>query len=191
MSAIQSTADLKSSVEEAGALLQDIQDHLGRSLNAEGRVRFPRGYLHSASSHRKQMKFVGDSELRTNLSYLLILVDVYEWLLRRTDLTATAKEMVIKAAIFAHGAVAESILRDAMPSTTAKNKPFGKRVDRLVREGRIEASFAPELNWLWKVRNRMHVFLEPSRAGPDYTLPEHVRARSAVEQLCTQLGANL
>lgn len=50
--------ELEQRAERAGEELQAIQNALGREYVAAARVRFPRGFLTQASSHRARLDFV-------------------------------------------------------------------------------------------------------------------------------------
>ena len=78
---IKNRNDLKRAAEEAGVLLQQIQDYCAaNNLNwaecAEAKVRFPRGFIRTASLQRKRLSFLEGKVLKDNLAYTLILSDV-------------------------------------------------------------------------------------------------------------------
>ena len=113
---ITNDTELETAVYKAGDLLQQIQDYCGRPYKASAKVRFPRGYLRTASEQRGRLHFIDEYDLKTNLAYCLILSDTIHWLLTRTDIAATAKEMLIKLHIFIGGTLIESITTDYLKS---------------------------------------------------------------------------
>lgn len=108
---IESDLELTETIERTGADLQAIQDYVGREFARPCKVRFPRGFIRTADHFRSRLLFVADQTLRQNLSYTLMLHDVQRWILVRTDLTGTLKEMLIKDAIVLLGNVAETLTR--------------------------------------------------------------------------------
>lgn len=79
--AIETLQDLAKATEEAGVLLQQIQNYCEENKLTwtecpEAKVRFPRGFIRTASLQRKRLPFVEDKALRDNLAYTLILSDV-------------------------------------------------------------------------------------------------------------------
>ena len=103
---ITNDAELASAVAEAGSLLQQMQDYAGQQFSPFAQVRFPRGYIRTAEQARDQFPFLPASAFKSNLSYAMMLCDIQQWLLARTDLFGTAKEMVVKLQIFMLGNVA-------------------------------------------------------------------------------------
>ena len=51
-----------------------------------------------------------------------MLSDVYRWMLNRTDLWGTPREMLIKECVCLMGSLVESITKDAMCGICGKNK---------------------------------------------------------------------
>jgi len=128
---INSLKDLKKASEEAGALLQQIHDYCAENNLTwaectEAQVRFPRGFIRTASLQRKRLPFIDDKSLKDNLAYTIILSDVVLWLKLRTDLWGTPKEMLTKLYVFLIGTLCESITKEYLSSTCGKN--FKKRV---------------------------------------------------------------
>ena len=99
VSLIKNDNQLRDAVAVVNEQIQAIQDYLGQGNHVYGKTRFPRGFLRPASHFRSRLGFINDDNLRKNLSYALILSDVFRWITNRTDLTGIAKEMVIKNVI--------------------------------------------------------------------------------------------
>lgn len=54
--AIRSDEELAQKVAEASALLQEIQDYVGRDFSKPVRIRFPRGYLRTAAEAEEESR---------------------------------------------------------------------------------------------------------------------------------------
>jgi hypothetical protein len=185
--AITSANELAQAVSEAGRLLQEIQDYKGRDLDKACRVRFPRGWIRSAAHQRARVAFISDSVLKDNVAYTLILADVLHWHLSRTDITGTAKEMLIKCHMFLLGTVIESVTKICLKGRCGHS--FGKRNEFMLAHQIIGASLKAELDWLWDMRNRMHLFMiERSEYNlSDYTIETHNRSVRAFRELLDSL----
>jgi hypothetical protein len=174
--AITSDDELESKVQEASALLQEIQDYVKRDFTKAAKVRFPRGFLRTAAEARERLPFLERSHFKSNVSYALMLSDVQHWLLARTDISGTAKEMVIKLQIFLLGTVVESITKVYLRGRCGGN--YKRRTEFLVEKQLISPEVKVELDWLWDMRNRMHLFQveEHEWLSTEYSAANHNRA---------------
>ena len=154
---INNTEELKIAVAEAGRLLQEIQDYCGSNEDSNAKVRFPRGYIRTATKARERFAFINDVDLKSNLSYTLMLCDTLRWVIDRTDITATAKEMLIKTTIFLAGAMIESMTKVFLKGKCSKN--YKIRTEYLVKNSIITPGLKTDLDWVWDTRNNMHLFL--------------------------------
>lgn len=189
--AIETDEELAIAVKKAGVLLQDIQDFCGRKNRSDAKIRFPRGYLRTASEQRNRLKFVQSEDLKANLSYTLILTDSILWLLVRTDIAATAKDMLIKMFIFLGGALMEGILSDYLTGVIGKQRSFKKRTKYLLDNDIITQSLHDDLNWVWDLRNNMHLFLLDGREFENsYNASSHVRCANTFKELIKVLDRN-
>lgn len=186
---IQSDEELTAAVQRAGALLQEIQDYAQRDFSKAAKVRFPRGYLRTAAQARSRLGFLQDSNLKSNISYTMMLADVQHWLLARTDISGTAKEMIIKLQLFLLGSIVESITKVYLRGRCGGN--YNRRLDFLVEHGLITTGLRTELVWLWELRNRMHLFqLDNSEwLSTDYTAANNNRGVKAFADLLAVLNA--
>lgn len=178
---------VRSLSDEASAALQGIQNHLGKESHPAGVVQFPRGFLPKASEGRERVGFVSGEPLRTNLSYALMLKGVYDWILVRTDLAATAREMVIKASLFLNGSIAEALLNDTLREVLGRRQKFTSRTTRLRADGAIDEQLEKDLNWLWEQRNRQHLFEIPDREIETYSDADYRRADATIAGLIESL----
>jgi len=185
---IRRDAELRLAVRQTGTLLQDIQDFVGSNSNNEARVRFPRGFIRAAGTHRRRLSFVGDATLASNLAYSLMLSDVYRWLILRTDLSGTARDMLIKAALALGGGIVEAILVEYLTGDVGKRRKFKVRTARLVELGVITDDLRTDLDWLWDMRCRQHIFDVPDWEYDFYEIGHYTRAAHTVSALIESLG---
>lgn len=181
---IETDEELAVAVKKAGVLLQEIQNYCGRENRPDAKVRFPRGYLRKASEQRNRLSFVQSKDLKANLSYTLILTDSVLWLLVRTDISATAKDMLIKMFIFLGGALLEGVLSDYLTDIVGKQRSFRKRTDYLLEHKIISQPLHDDFNWVWDIRNNMHLFLLDGREYENhYNASSHVRCANTFKEL--------
>ena len=188
---INSKADLTKAAEQAGILLQQIQNYLEENdLNwsecPEAKIRFPRGFIRQAGLQRKRLDFLENRALKDNLAYTLILSDVVLWLKIRTDLWGTPKEMLTKLYVFLIGTLVESITKEYLEGICGKN--FKRRNEFLVENGVIDGDLKVDLDWLWDTRNRMHLFqLDTREYENDYDEKCHRRCVKTFRRLLAAL----
>lgn len=156
---VKDDTELELAVYKAGDLLQQIQDYCGRTYKASAKVRFPRGFLRTAGEQRDRLNFIDDKDLKSNLAYCLILSDTIHWLMTRTDIAATAKEMLIKLHIFIGGTLIESITTNYLKNVRTPKRTYKMRTKSLVDIGIIDSSLQDDLDWIWDTRNNMHLFV--------------------------------
>ena len=78
---------LESLASDAGSNLQDMQNYYGRQNVSSAKVRYPRGFIRSASEARKILPELGEEVQRRSASYALMKNGVYRWLAIRTTPT--------------------------------------------------------------------------------------------------------
>jgi hypothetical protein len=181
--AITSEAQLQNVLQRIGIDLQDVQNYLGDTCRKDAKFRFPRGFIRRAADLRKRFGFFSDDTLKSNLSYQLILSDVFRWLLNRTDITGTAQEMLIKEGICLFGSQCETILRVYCGNRTSKKKGVPGRIEFLVSASVLDSKAAEELHWLWETRSALHVYLVEQREHQIYKISDYNRARNAYRTL--------
>jgi hypothetical protein len=177
---ITSDAELIDAAQRAGVLLQEIQDFVERKHNEGARVRFPRTFIRTATQQRVRLGCVADGDLRSNIAYTLILSDVQHWLLTRTDLSGTARDMIIKLQMFLLGSIAESVLKACLKGKCGGT--YAKKTAFLVARGTITASLQRDLDWVWEMRNRMHIHgvTGSEYDAKHYSIANHNRAVRAI-----------
>lgn len=187
--AIENDEELAQAVEDAGSLIQQIQDYVGRDFSKQARLRFPRGHIRTATEARRRLEFMPTSHLKANISYTMMLSDIQHWLLVRTDISGTAKEMLIKLQMFLLGSIIESVTRTYLHGTCGGN--FKRRTEYLEQNEVISAELRADIDWLWDIRNRMHLFqLESTEwLTTDYTVANHNKAVRTFRNLLEALNA--
>lgn len=185
---ISNDNELREAVDEASRLIQQIQDYAGRDFTKPAKVCFPRGYLRTAAESRRRVSFLADTTLRSNIAYTIQLADVQHWILSRTDLSGMAKEMVIKLQMFLLGTIIESTTKNYLRGRCGGS--FARRTEYLLDKGLIDLALKADIDWLWDMRNNMHLFqldgIEWS--SDDYTIANHNRAVRAFRRLLIALG---
>lgn len=107
---IESDNELVQSVNQAGELIQFIQDCCGRTARDEAKVRFPRGLIGTAGSYRQQLPSYLEAERMSNCAYAFMFLDVLWWLVARTDIASVARQMILRSAIVTLGTILEACL---------------------------------------------------------------------------------
>lgn len=189
---INNDAELKEIVARVSSDLQAIQNYLGQDNHADAKITFPKGFIRTAAHFRSRFVFLGDETLKRNVAYTLILSDVYRWLLNRTDISRTAKEMIIKEGICLVGSICESVTKDVLNGAVGKKRGYKDRTQYLLDNDIIDAELKEELDWVWDSRNNEHLFLVEIREHEHYKLADYNRAiktlrnlRDKLDEYCT------
>jgi len=108
--------ELQQAANQASALIQEIHDYCSASNRtiadvSQAKVRFPRGFIRTATYQRSRFPFLEDHALKSNIAYTLILSDTILWLSVRTDVGGTALDMLNKLFIFLIGSIIESVTK--------------------------------------------------------------------------------
>lgn len=187
--AIESDEELEAAITEASALLQEIQNYVRRDFSKKAKVRFPRGFLRTAAEMRRRLTFLPRSALKANISYTMMLSDVQHWLLVRTDISGTAKEMIIKLQVVLLGSIIESMTKAYLRGSCGGG--YKRRTEYLEQNGIISKALRQDLDWLWDIRNRIHLFGIDSTEWLSnyYTVSSHNRAGKAFRGLLEALDA--
>jgi len=181
-------SELTTLAAEASERIADIQRLCGRTEAEEAKISFPRGFIITAGKRRMRLAFVRRNSVRNNIAYTLILYDVYLWVLKRTDLAGTARDMLVKACLATLGAVVEALLNDWYAGRMGKRQKFTSRTKRLVHDGIIDAGLQGELDWLWDMRCRQHLYELSSSEFEFYSIADQRRAALAVGNLLERLN---
>lgn len=163
-------------VERVGKDLQALEEALQAGGNKRTKVRFPRGVLRTATYFREKFWFIQSENLRRNIAYTLILSDVYRWMLNRTDLWGTPREMLIKEGVCLVGSLSESITKDALRGVCGKNTGYKARIKKLCELSVVDDKLRTSLEWVWDYRNREHLFLVDEWEFGHYKLQHYNKA---------------
>lgn len=184
---IRTDEELAESALLVGRKLQEIQDYLGADSHRDAKVRFPRGYIRTANHFRSTLPFILNRDTQDNLSYALILTDVYRWLTNRTDLFGTAREMVFKAGVVLAGSICETMAVNYTNGTIGRTVRFKPRCNRMATAGMITEALRDELHWLWDTRSAIHLCDVEVREYERYTTADYNRAIASIRGLRDQL----
>jgi len=180
---IDSDEDLKAAVDAVGAGLQEISHYLNANPTAQGRVRFPRGFLGTVGQHSKKYSWIEKEVLKRNLSYQYIFYDVLRWVSNRTDVSGTASEMIYKHAIVVISSIAEGLLAAAASQLDYAEGKFPKRLKHLLTDEIITQKLHDELTWMWNARQAVHVHIVNDLEWEKYKVTDARRASKAVKEL--------
>lgn len=175
--------ELKEAVAIVNDRIQEIQDYLGQGAHPDGKIRFPRKFIRTASHFREHLSFIKDTNIKNNLAYALIESDVYRWLTNRTDIFGTAKEMIMKSGIALMGSICETMAIDATRGLIGKRHSFCERCNRMVLKGIISEELSNELHWLWDARAAIHIYEIDHREYEKYQMKDYNRAVFATRKL--------
>lgn len=187
---IHTDAELLRVANQVGAGLAEIQAYLGDRNSDAGKVRFPPGYIRKANTIRAQLWFLRDETIRRNLAYAHIQSDTLRWLLNRTTLMGTAREMIIKESICLSAAICESLTKTVcrQERLCGENRGFKPRCDTLHARGAISEVTSNELKWLWDFRQNEHIFMAPDWEYGYYKMTDCNRAVRALHALKRELN---
>lgn len=187
---ITSEAELLRVANQVGNGLAAIQAYLGDRNSEVGKVRFPPGYIRKANTIRAQLWFLRDETIRRNLAYAHIQSDTLRWLLNRTALTGTAREMIIKESICLAAAICESITKIVcrQERLCGETRGFKPRCDTLRTHDAISEVTSNELKWLWDFRQNEHIFMAPDWEYGYYKMTDCNRAIRALRALKKELN---
>ena len=186
---ITNDTELANAIREADDRIQAIHYFAARDFKKPWKLRFPRGYVRTAGVQRQRLAFLAAGPLKDNIAYTLILSDTIHWLLVRTDVAGTIKEQLIKLQLFLFGALVESITKVYLKGKCGRKRDYKYRTAYLVEQGIIGQQLKVGLDWLWDMRNNMHLFLvtDSEYSCPHYTIANHNRAVKAFRSLITAL----
>lgn len=169
-------------------LIQEIQNYIGPSDpdkydNNESKIRFPSGYLRTAHYFKSRLAFMRDETLKKNIAYCLIEADLFTWLINRTRITGTLKEMIIKSGIVKMGSISEATIRHLTKGRISRNLSFIDRCNRMEAMEMITQEICDELHWLWNARKAIHLYLLGDAEYSKYSEADYDRAFLATRSL--------
>jgi hypothetical protein len=184
---IKNDTELAIAVASASQHLQDIHDFTQRVDREDAKVRFPRGVLKTADEYRAICPSYLHHDKASSCAYAFMYLDVLWWMTKRTDITLTAKEMVLKSAIITLATITEAALTIPGQAGFGPNANFKDRLNSAVQLELIDDNNRKELSKLWDNRNHVHLKrLEKSEFGKygpnDVDLP-----RAALDRMLAAL----
>lgn len=179
----------------ANRISDDLQKYeelwkLVDECKTEDLIRFPQGALRKADAFRRRFKFIQNDTLLRNVSYSLILSDIYHWLMNRINFIGTAREMIIKEQVCLMGALAESLTKDYLGGISSPKLSYKKRTEKLLSLGIIDEGEKEDLDWLWDCRNYEHLYLVKHWEYQHYKAEHYNRALETVRKLEKALNAD-
>lgn len=177
-------------VKEIGDKFQLLEEELKKQGIEKVEIKFPRGFLPKTQSYRSKLSFIEDDTLRRNLSYHLMLIDIYNWILNRFDIAFTGGEMLIKQAIFQFGLVSDALVQYVaeIKEPTPLERGFKGSLTVLVKHKIITEELRKNLEWLWGIRNKAcHLDTLKEREFEKYSLKNYEKALSIWQELEEQL----
>lgn len=107
-----------------------------------------------------------------------MLLDVFRWLVVRTDLSGAALSLIVKEGICVLGAICEWLTKEATRGH-AGNRPYLQRTAKLVELGHIDGGLKMELDWIWDIRCNEHLHEVTSLEHEMYSRGDYNRAFNA------------
>lgn len=162
---------------EIGRLFHELEYHILKNDIERVDIRFPRGVLRTADSFRNELYFIDDYTFKTNLSYHLMLTDIYRWLLNRFDLRFTAQEMLIKEGICLAGRICGDISQYMAKNLIEDGKVGVNSSLTILRDNDIiNNELRKRLKYLWGQRNKIHLSTVNIREFGVYDLDKYNEA---------------
>lgn len=180
--------DLKLSMKNANDTLQVVTyflRHSGETDLTGLKLRIPTEIIRTVRYFKLRLGCVKNPVLQKNLAYQLQLSDFFFWLLERTNISYSVREMIIKYSIVIMGSVAESLTFEVVGK---KLRGFNDRVDFLRNKGMISDDCVKELKWLWVIRGGIHPFELTHKEFDKYKAHEFKRAFDATRALLDELN---
>jgi hypothetical protein len=184
---IESDAQLAQAVATAGQLLQEIFDYTQRTQREDAKVRFPRGLIKTAGEYRALLPSYVEPQRASSCAYAFMHLDVLWWLGNRTDITLTAKEMVLKSGIITLATITEAVLTIHRHAGFGPGQEFKQRINTAVQLGLMEEEDRKLFSNLWDDRCRVHLKKLEGYEFGKYK-DEHVtQPRAALDRLLPRL----
>jgi hypothetical protein len=176
--------DFKKAIDEINIRIQAIDEYLGTDdvtkLSEQFVMRLPKKYIRTASHFKEKLAFIDNEVLRKNISYHFQLSDLNSFMLNRMHVWGVVRNLVVKFQVVNMGAIAEAILVSVTPK---KCKTKNLRIAFLIEGNHISEELKSEIDWLWSIRNGVHIHeINQSEIGA-YTDEMFDRSMSAVKGL--------
>jgi len=190
---ISSPLELEQTIGRINQLIQEVHDFIGPDDphaydQPKYMIDIPRGYIRRAVQFRQKLNFISDSNIKKNISYSLQLSDFYCWILNRTSLSLTVKEMFIKYGIVLMASICETIVVHVCIGRIGRNYGFIEKTKRMVAQEMITQEIQTELEWLWDTRLGIHIFALDFQEYNVYNEDHYSRSITAAIKLIDHLN---
>jgi hypothetical protein len=189
MAVISNQSQLRERASRVSTALQDIQDYLKDTKSEIGRIKFPRGFIRTASACRATLPNLKNDVLMKNISYTMMMTDVLRWLIIRTDINDVAKNMIIKTVIVLLVSVVEAFTKGV--SKIVKGKIVGNyesRLNMLCEEKIISQEVKDILECA--IRNKVHIPISGEVELSGYQTDDYNKILHAFRELTENLTSH-
>lgn len=190
---IENDQQLKDRIKLINTLISEVNEYVGPDDpdeydSREFLIEIPKKYIRKLSYFENCFQFLKDPIVRKNISYALQLSDFNSWILNRTDISLSVRDMFIKESIILLGSIAEAVLVTDSKGKLSNKLTFRERTQRYLEMGLITEKLKLELDWLWKARNFVHINKADEKEFGKYSDEMYTRAINACMSLSTQLS---
>jgi hypothetical protein len=115
--------------------------------------------------------------------------DVLQWILNRTDIFGTPKEMIIREMISLASAIVDALTKQIaqQEALSGHKEESGQHRELLLEKGAISEKTAEELKWLWAKRHDAQIFLTGEYEFGHCTMKQCNRALRTLKNLKSEL----
>lgn len=185
---ITTRAEFEARLADVNLGIQEITDYLNAQNSNDGLIRFPSGYIRECALRRTEYAFIESYNLKCNIAYNLMALDVVIWLNNRSTLQGQAMSMLLKVGLILVTSVVEALIkfqqRDVeWPKKIRKKVKYEHRIQRLLSDEIVTNELAQDLRWLWERRQNVHLYRITGREFMEYTPTEVARAMAVCSDL--------
>lgn len=175
-------------INSAISSMHEEGDVTSFEINRNRQIAFPRGFLRTFSFYREVFSFLDASELKEKIVHHMMHRDTLHWLWLKTDITADARQMVIKFQLINLASILEGTVKAILPEMPKRKDSVYDRIDKLEYEEFI--SNGSDLKNLWKSRRSIHLHLEVQDEPVDFNDINYKAWHSALSDMITSLQKN-
>lgn len=168
-----------------------------KSLHAEGDVYsyeidksrmidFPRGFLKTLHTNRSFLSFLDNKIIIENIAQHMMHRDTLHWVWLKTDISADARNMIIKFQLINLASILEAIVKSIYPKMPKKMDDVYNRIDKLEIEKYI--SNATNLKKLWEARKSIHLHLTEEKDRIKFTDSKYIAWNKSISTLIKELN---
>jgi len=188
---IKNEDDLQKSVDIVSEHLQAITDFARQSENEaiSPRIKFPRRYFQTVYTIKKKFPWLDDGVLKSNVSYNYMYLDTIRWISNFTDLYAVPQSMIYKNAIVAYASISECLIYSAAIKSDLVERKTMPVVRKLCSLSVLSENLIGEIEWLWDLRNKVHIHSVTEPEGDRYSADHANRSAKFLDQIEHELNA--